>query len=70
MYIVINIWDLKFKKNYARVGILHTAHGDFETPIFMPVGTQATVKSLTPEEIEKVSDGLILGNTYHLVSTR
>ena len=50
----------------ARLGILHTPHGDFETPIFMPVGTKATVKTLSPEEIEAVSDGLILGNTYHL----
>ncbi len=54
------------KYSGARYGILHTPHGDFETPIFMPVGTQATVKTLIPEEIEKVSDGLILGNTYHL----
>lgn len=54
------------KQTGARYGILHTPHGDFETPIFMPVGTQATVKTLIPEEIEKVSDGLILGNTYHL----
>ncbi len=50
----------------ARYGILHTPHGDFETPIFMPVGTKATVKTLLPKEIEEVSDGLILGNTYHL----
>jgi queuine tRNA-ribosyltransferase len=50
----------------ARYGILHTPHGDFETPIFMPVGTQATVKTLEPSEIEEASDGLILGNTYHL----
>lgn len=50
----------------ARYGILHTPHGDFETPLFMPVGTQATVKTLEPKEIEEVSDGLILGNTYHL----
>ncbi len=50
----------------ARYGILHTPHGDFETPIFMPVGTQATVKTLIPEEIKEVSDGLILANTYHL----
>ncbi len=54
------------KQTGARYGILHTPHGDFETPIFMPVGTQATVKTLIPEEIEEVSDGLILGNTYHL----
>jgi queuine tRNA-ribosyltransferase len=50
----------------ARYGILHTPHGDFETPLFMPVGTQATVKTLEPSEIKEVSDGLILGNTYHL----
>lgn len=54
------------KQTGARYGILHTPHGDFETPIFMPVGTQATVKTLIPEEIKEVSDGLILGNTYHL----
>ncbi len=54
------------KQSNARCGILHTPHGDYETPIFMPVGTQATVKTLSPEEIEEVSDGLILGNTYHL----
>lgn len=54
------------KKTGARYGILHTPHGDFETPIFMPVGTNATVKTLTPEEIKEVSDNLILGNTYHL----
>lgn len=54
------------KQTGARYGILHTPHGDFETPIFMPVGTKATVKTLIPSEIEEVSDGLILGNTYHL----
>ena len=54
------------KQTGARYGILHTPHGDFETPIFMPVGTKATVKTLVPEEIKEVSDGLILGNTYHL----
>ncbi len=54
------------KQTGARYGILHTPHGDFETPMFMPVGTQATVKTLTPEETKEVSQGLILGNTYHL----
>lgn len=54
------------KQSGARFGILHTPHGDFETPIFMPVGTKANVKTLIPEEIKEVSDGLILGNTYHL----
>ncbi|MFK5883440.1 MAG: tRNA guanosine(34) transglycosylase Tgt [Candidatus Izemoplasma sp.] len=50
----------------ARVGFLSTSHGTFETPIFMPVGTKATVKTLDNSEIEEVSEGLILGNTYHL----
>ncbi len=54
------------KQSGARLGKLTTPHGVFETPIFMPVGTLATVKTLTPEEIMEVSQGLILGNTYHL----
>lgn len=54
------------KQSGARYGLLHTPHGTFETPIFMPVGTKASVKTLSPKEIKEVSDGLILGNTYHL----
>lgn len=54
------------KQSGARTGLLKTPHGVFETPIFMPVGTLATVKTLTNEEIKLVSEGLILGNTYHL----
>jgi queuine tRNA-ribosyltransferase len=51
----------------ARAGILHTAHGSVETPAFMPVGTQATVKALTPKILaEELGARLILGNTYHL----
>ena len=51
----------------ARAGILHTAHGDIETPVFMPVGTQATVKSLLPRDlIQDLDAKIILGNTYHL----
>ncbi len=50
----------------ARCGILHTPHGDVETPMFMPVGTQATVKFLSPEELRDMHAGMILGNTYHL----
>ncbi|MFO7969837.1 MAG: tRNA guanosine(34) transglycosylase Tgt [Bacillota bacterium] len=56
----------KDKETKARYGVLHTPNGSFETPIFMPVGTQASVKTLDPKEIEEVSEGLILGNTYHL----
>lgn len=50
----------------ARTGILHTPHGDVLTPMFMPVGTLATVKFLSPEEIEAIQAGVILANTYHL----
>lgn len=50
----------------ARYGILHTNHGDYELPMFMPVGTQATVKTLSPEEIKDMNCGIILSNTYHL----
>ena len=51
----------------ARAGILHTAHGDVETPVFMPVGTQATVKGLLPRDLINDLDAkIILGNTYHL----
>jgi queuine tRNA-ribosyltransferase len=54
------------KQSGARLGRLTTPHGVFETPFFMPVGTQATVKTLSVEEIKEVSEGMILGNTYHL----
>ncbi len=54
------------KRTKARRGRLHTPHGDIETPVFMPVGTQATVKSLTPEQVESTEARIILGNTYHL----
>ncbi|MBE0700354.1 MAG: tRNA guanosine(34) transglycosylase Tgt, partial [Acholeplasmataceae bacterium] len=54
------------KQSGARFGRLTTPHGVFETPFFMPVGTQAAVKTLSPEETREVSEGLILANTYHL----
>jgi queuine tRNA-ribosyltransferase len=50
----------------ARAGKLHTPHGTFDTPMFMPVGTQGTVKTLSPEELKAMGAGFILGNTYHL----
>lgn len=50
----------------ARVGKLITPHGEIETPIFMPVGTQATVKTLSPEELDSIGAQIILSNTYHL----
>ena len=54
------------KKTGARYGILHTPHGDVEVPMFMPVGTLATVKTLSPEELHQMGAGVILSNTYHL----
>ena len=55
------------KQTGARRGIVHTPHGDIQTPVFMPVGTQATVKSLTPDELKNEIDArIILSNTYHL----
>ena len=50
----------------ARAGVLHTPHGSFPTPIFMPVGTQATVKAVSPDELKDLGAGIILSNTYHL----
>lgn len=55
------------KNSGARRGIIHTPHGDIETPIFMPVGTQATVKAVTPQQLkDEVKAQIILSNTYHL----
>lgn len=53
-------------RSHARCGLLRTAHGVIETPIFMPVGTQASVKSLAPDDLEALGARIILGNTYHL----
>ena len=54
------------KNSGARRGVVHTPHGDIQTPVFMPVGTQATVKSMTPEEVKGLGTQIILSNTYHL----
>jgi queuine tRNA-ribosyltransferase len=54
------------KQSGARLGRLHTAHGTIETPMFMPVGTQATVKTMSPEELKEMGAQVILSNTYHL----
>ena len=58
--------EKKEKNTNARLGKIETNHGTFETPMFMPVGTQATVKTLSPEEVKDCSSGIILANTYHL----
>lgn len=54
------------KQSGARLGVVHTPHGDIPTPIYMPVGTQATVKAMTPREMEEIGAKIILSNTYHL----
>lgn len=56
----------KDKSTQARLGRLHTPHGTIETPIFMPVGTQGTVKTFTPTELEEIGVNIILSNVYHL----
>ena len=56
----------KEKNTNARRGILHTNYGSYKTPMFMPVGTLATVKTLSPEELKEMNSGVILSNTYHL----
>jgi len=64
-------FELKKKdiRTKARRGVVHTPHGDFETPVFMPVGTQATVKAMKPEDVARLGHegaNIILSNTYHL----
>ena len=54
------------KNSGARRGVVHTPHGDIQTPVFMPVGTRATVKTMTPEELKEIEAQIILSNTYHL----
>ncbi|HOK43381.1 MAG TPA: tRNA guanosine(34) transglycosylase Tgt [Thermoclostridium caenicola] len=54
------------KQSGARLGRIHTPHGSFETPVFMPVGTQATVKGMSPDELKEIDAHIILSNTYHL----
>ena len=56
----------KEKNTMARYGVLDTNYGSFETPMFMPVGTKANVKLLTPDELYACKCGIILSNTYHL----
>ena len=56
----------KDEQSEARRGRVHTAHGTFETPVFMPVGTQASVKAMSPLEMKELGCEMLLGNTYHL----
>ena len=59
-------FELQHQDQRARAGIVHTAHGDVKTPVFMPVGTCATVKTMSPDELKEVGAQIILSNTYHL----
>ncbi len=59
-------FEILASKGKARAGVFHTPHGPIATPVFAPVGTQATVKSLTPAQIKEAGASLILSNTYHL----
>src|SRR5512139_734701 len=54
------------RNNRARTGVFSTPHGELLTPVFAPVGTQATVKTLTPEHLKDINASLVLSNTYHL----
>ena len=59
-------YELLHKDGNARAGIVHTTRGDIKTPVFMPVGTQATVKTMSPADLQDVGAQIILSNTYHL----
>jgi queuine tRNA-ribosyltransferase len=62
----MSFFELQHKDGRARAGIIHTEHGDIATPVFMPVGTQATVKALDPKDLDKLGAQIILANNYHL----
>lgn len=59
-------FEIKASQGRARAGILSTSHGEVKTPIFAPVGTQATVKAVTPDQLSALGASLVLANTYHL----
>jgi len=59
-------FEINSRQDRARAGVFHTLHGDLLTPLFAPVGTQATVKSVTPAQLQELNASLILANTYHL----
>lgn len=72
VYNILSMYAVRYElikecsRSGARLGRLHTPHGTFDTPMFMPVGTQATVKTLSPEELYDMGSQVILANTYHL----
>src|SRR5215218_2763175 len=60
-------WTPTATDGAARAGVLHTAHGTIETPVFMPVGTAGTVKAMTSDAMRATGARVVLGNTYHLM---
>src|SRR5262249_39820646 len=60
------VFEVRATDGAARAGLLRTAHGEVRTPVFMPVGTKATVKTLHPDEVRALGAQIVLGNTYHL----
>ena len=60
-------FDILKRQGLARVGVIHTAHGDIKTPAFVGAATRATVKALTMKEMRELGSQAILANTYHLV---
>ena len=63
---VMSSFELIATSDKARAGVLHTPNGDVPTPVFVPVATQASVKTVTPSELRQVGATMLLGNTYHL----
>ena len=61
-----SIFELRHQDGKARAGVIHTAHGDIPTPIFMPVGTVGSVKAVAPDDLAASGAPIILGNTSHL----
>jgi queuine tRNA-ribosyltransferase len=59
-------FELHARQGRARAGVFHTPHGILQTPVFAPVGTQATVKAVTPAQLHELGASLVLANTYHL----
>jgi queuine tRNA-ribosyltransferase len=62
----VSVFEVTATEGAARAGVLRTAHGEVRTPVFMPVGTKATVKTLHPDEVRDLGAQIVLGNTYHL----
>ena len=62
----MSFFELQHKDGRARAGVIRTEHGDLATPVFMPVGTQATVKALDPQDLDNIGAQIVLANNYHL----